>query len=187
MIRSHARLTYTQVGAMLESPDSPAGQELCERYRALLPSLKNLHALYKLLRASRTERGAIDFETTETEILFNADRKIEAIVPRSRNDAHKLIEECMLAANVATARFLDKHDLPALYRIHQQPSPERLDKLRLFLNELGLSLGGGDEPTPQDYQVLRETIKDRPDADIIQTVMLLSKRMSVNTPHNEGH
>nr|WP_297460619.1 ribonuclease R [uncultured Halomonas sp.] len=187
VIRSHARLTYTQVGAMLESPDSPAGQELCERYRALLPSLKNLHALYKLLRASRTERGAIDFETTETEILFNADRKIEAIVPRSRNDAHKLIEECMLAANVATARFLDKHDLPALYRIHQQPSPERLDKLRLFLNELGLSLGGGDEPTPQDYQVLRETIKDRPDADIIQTVMLRSMSQAVYSPHNEGH
>ena len=187
VIRSHARLTYTQVGEMLEAPESPLGQELCERYSSLLPSLKSLYALYKLLRESRSKRGAIDFETTETEILFNAERKIEAIVPRSRNDAHKLIEECMLAANVATARFLDKHDLPALYRIHQTPSPERLDKLRLFLNELGLSLGGGDEPTPQDYQALREVIKDRPDADIIQTVMLRSMNQAVYSPHNEGH
>nr|WP_299380280.1 ribonuclease R [uncultured Halomonas sp.] len=187
VIRSHARLTYTQVGEMLESPDSAEGQALCERYRSVLPSLKNLHALYKILRASRSQRGAIDFETTETEILFNSERKIEAIVPRTRNDAHKLIEECMLAANVATARFLDKHDLPALYRIHQPPSPERLDKLRLFLNELGLSLGGGDDPTPQDYQALREVIKDRPDADIIQTVMLRSMSQAVYSPQNEGH
>lgn len=187
VIRSHARLTYTQVGEMLESPDSPEGQQLCQRYQALLPSLKSLHSLYKLLRQSRSERGAIDFETTETEILFNAERKIEAIVPRSRNDAHKLIEECMLAANVATARFLDKHDLPALYRIHERPSPERLDKLRLFLNELGLSLGGGDEPTPQDYRELAEAIKERPDADIIQTVMLRSMSRAVYSPHNEGH
>ncbi|KXS39791.1 MAG: ribonuclease R [Halomonadaceae bacterium T82-2] len=187
VIRSHARLTYTQVGEMLEAPDSPLGQELCQRYHHLLPSLHNLHALYKLLRQSREERGAIDFETTETEILFNAERKIETIVPRSRNDAHKLIEECMLAANVATARFLDKHDLPALYRIHQPPAAERLDKLRLFLNELGLTLPGGDEPTPQDFQTLRETIKDRPDADIIQTVMLRTMSQAVYSPHNEGH
>ncbi|TDX28091.1 RNAse R [Modicisalibacter xianhensis] len=187
VMRSHARLTYTQVGEMLQSPDSEEGRELCDRYASLLPSLKNLHSLYKLLRESREERGAIDFETTETQILFNSERKIETIVPRSRNDAHKLIEECMLAANVATARFLDKHDLPALYRIHEPPAAERLDKLRLFLNELGLTLGGGDDPTPQDYQRLREVIKDRPDADIIQTVMLRSMSQAVYSPHNEGH
>ena len=93
----------------------------------------------------------------------------------------------MLAANVATARFLDKHDLPALYRIHERPTPERLDKLRLFLSELGLSVGGGDEPTPQDYQALREAIADRPDADIIQTVMLRSMNQAVYSPQNEGH
>ncbi|MEC8902280.1 MAG: RNB domain-containing ribonuclease, partial [Pseudomonadota bacterium] len=120
-------------------------------------------------------------------IIFNDERKIEKIVPRTRNDAHKLIEECMLAANVASARFLDKHDLPALYRIHERPTPERLDKLRLFLSELGLSLGGGDEPTPQDYQALREAIADRPDADIIQTVMLRSMNQAVYSPQNEGH
>ncbi|SDM00501.1 RNAse R [Franzmannia pantelleriensis] len=187
VFRSHARLTYNKVGKILESDESPERSALREEYRELLPSLENLHALYHLLRESRSERGAIEFETTETAILFNEERKIENIVPRSRNDAHKIIEECMLAANVATARFLDKHDLPALYRIHQPPSPERLDKLRLFLNELGLSLGGGDDPTPQDYRALSEVIKDRPDADIIQTVMLRSMNRAVYSPHNEGH
>ncbi|MBD3894808.1 ribonuclease R [Halomonas sp. ML-15] len=187
VFRSHARLTYNKVGKILESEESPERQALREEHRELVPSLENLHALYQLLRSSRSERGAIEFETTETAILFNDERKIENIVPRSRNDAHKIIEECMLAANVATARFLDKHDLPALYRIHQPPSPERLDKLRLFLNELGLSLGGGDEPTPQDYRALSEVIKDRPDFDIIQTVMLRSMNRAVYSPHNEGH
>ncbi|WP_148253516.1 ribonuclease R [Aidingimonas lacisalsi] len=187
VFQSHARLTYNKVGAILQEPDSDQGRELREQYRELVPSLEKLHALYKLLRQARVERGAIDFETTETEIVFNDERKIETIIPRQRNDAHKIVEECMLAANVATARFLDKHDLPALYRIHQPPPPERLDKLRLFLNELGLSLGGGDEPTPQDYQALREAVKDRPDADIIQTVMLRSMNQAVYSPHNEGH
>ncbi|APX92083.1 ribonuclease R [Halomonas sp. 1513] len=187
VFRSHARLTYNKVGKILESEESPERTALHEEYRELVPSLENLHALYHLLRESRSERGAIEFETTETAILFNEERKIENIVPRSRNDAHKIIEECMLAANVATARFLDKHDLPALYRIHQPPTPERLDKLRLFLNELGLSLGGGDNPTPQDYRALAAVIKDRPDADIIQTVMLRSMNRAVYSPHNEGH
>lgn len=186
VFRSHARLTYNKVAAILDE-DDPEGDALREEYRDLVKPLQSLHALYKVLRQAREERGAIDFETTETAILFNEERKIEQIVPRTRNDAHKLIEECMLAANVATARFLDKHDLPALYRIHERPSPERLDKLRLFLNELGLSVGGGDEPTPQDYQVLAEAIRGRPDADVIQTVMLRSMSQAVYSPHNEGH
>ncbi|MCE8004302.1 ribonuclease R [Billgrantia ethanolica] len=186
VFRSHARLTYNKVAAILDE-DDPEGDALREEYRALVKPLKGLHELYKVLRQAREERGAIDFETTETAILFNEERKIEKIVPRKRNDAHKIIEECMLAANVATARFLDKHDLPALYRIHERPSPERLDKLRLFLNELGLSVGGGDEPTPQDYQVLAEAIRGRPDADVIQTVMLRSMSQAVYSPQNEGH
>ncbi|MDN3557318.1 ribonuclease R [Halomonas maura] len=186
VFRSHARLTYNKVAAILDD-DGEQGEALREEHRELVPSLKNLHALYRLLREARVERGAIDFETIETAILFNEERKIEQIVPRSRNDAHKIIEECMLAANVATARFLDKHDLPALYRIHERPSPERLDKLRLFLNELGLSLGGGDEPTPQDYRDLAEAIKARDDSDIIQTVMLRSMSQAVYSPQNEGH
>ena len=186
VFRSHARLTYNKVTAILQD-EGEEGEALRREYKPLVPSLKNLHGLYKLLREARTERGAIDFETTETAIIFNDERKIEKIVPRSRNDAHKIIEECMLAANVATARFLDKHDLPALYRIHERPSPERLDKLRLFLNELGMSVGGGDAPTPQDYQELAEAIRDRDDADIIQTVMLRSMSQAVYSPHNEGH
>ncbi|RUR31869.1 ribonuclease R [Vreelandella nanhaiensis] len=186
VMNSHARLTYNKVAAMLDEK-SEEGGALREEHRELVKPLQNLHELYKLLRQARDERGAIDFDTTETAIIFNDERKIEKIVPRSRNDAHKMIEECMLAANVATARFLDKHDLPALYRIHERPTPERLDKLRLFLNELGLSVGGGDLPTPQDYQALREAIADRPDADIIQTVMLRSMNQAVYSPQNEGH
>ncbi len=186
VFRSHARLTYNKVASILDDEDEQ-GEALREQYSNLVKPLNNLHSLYKVLRGAREERGAIDFETTETAIVFNDERKIEKIVPRSRNDAHKIIEECMLAANVATARFLDKHDLPALYRIHERPSPERLDKLRLFLNELGLSLPGGDEPTPQDYQTLAETIRGRDDADIIQTVMLRSMSQAVYSPQNEGH
>ena len=186
VFQSHARLTYNKVAAILDD-EGPEADALREQYRDLVPSLKNLKSLYTILREAREARGAIDFETTETEIIFNEARKIEKIVPRSRNDAHKIIEECMLAANVATARFLDKHDLPALYRIHEKPSPERLDKLRLFLNELGLSLGGGDDPTPQDYRDLAETIKGRPDADVIQTVMLRSMSRAVYSPQNDGH
>lgn len=187
VIQSHARLTYNQVGTMLQEPDSEEGTALREQYRELVPSLENLHGLYKVLREAREARGAIDFDTTETQIVFNDERKIEKIVPRTRNDAHKLIEECMLAANVATARFLDKHDLPALYRVHQSPASERLENLRVFLGELGLTLGGGDEPTPKDYQALREVITGRPDFDIIQTVMLRSMSQAVYSPQNDGH
>lgn len=186
VMNSHARLTYNTVAAILDE-NSEEGETLRAQHSELVKPLQSLEELYYLLREARAERGAIDFDTTETAIIFNDERKIEKIVPRSRNNAHKLIEECMLAANVATARFLDKHDLPALYRIHERPTPERLDKLRLFLNELGLAVGGGDMPTPQDYQALRETIADRPDFDIIQTVMLRSMNQAVYSPQNEGH
>ncbi|WP_136249245.1 ribonuclease R [Halomonas borealis] len=186
VFRSHARLTYNKVSSILDGEDEQA-DALREQYSALVKPLKDLHSLYEVLRGARVERGALDFETTETAIVFNDERKIEKIVPRSRNEAHKIIEECMLAANVATARFLDKHDLPALYRIHERPSPERLDKLRLFLSELGLELPGGDEPTPQDYRTLAESIRGRDDADIIQTVMLRSMSQAVYSPQNEGH
>ena len=119
VMNSHARLTYNKVAAMLDG-ESEEGETLRREHAELVKPLQNLHELYGLLRSAREERGAIDFDTTETAIIFNDERKIEKIVPRTRNDAHKLIEECMLAANVATARFLDKHDLPALYRIHER-------------------------------------------------------------------
>ena len=187
VMRSHARLTYNKVSAMLEHPDSEQGYKLSAHYADLLPHLHNLYELYKLLRRARTERGAIDFETTETKVVFDANRKIEEIVPVHRNDAHKIVEECMLCANVATARFLKKHKVPALYRVHNGPSEERLGNLRLFLSELGLQLGGGDAPTSGDYQQLLSEVADRPDANVIQMVMLRSLSQAVYSPEESGH
>ncbi len=187
VIRSHARLTYTQVGALLEAPTSKLGRDVAKHYAALIPQLHQLHALYKQLRVVRTERGAIDFETVESRIEFGAERKIERIVPVIRNDAHKLIEECMLCANVATARFLEKMKIPALYRVHKGPRAGKLENLRGFIGELGLDLGGGDKPTPGDYQRLMERIQDRPDGPIVQTMMLRSLSQAVYSPDNEGH
>ena len=141
-----------------------------------------------MLLAARHVRGAIDFETQETRIIFGTERKIAEIRPTVRNDAHKLIEECMLAANVATAEFLKKHEIPALYRVHDGPPPERLEKLRAFLGELGLSLHKGkDGPSPKDYQALLASIKDRPDFHLIQTVMLRSLSQAVYSADNQGH
>ncbi|MFV8571755.1 ribonuclease R [Marinobacter sp. SBS5] len=187
VMRSHARLTYNKVSAMLEHPDTEQGYQLSAHYADLLPHLHNLYELYKLLRKARTERGAIDFETTETKVVFDAERKIEEIVPVHRNDAHKIVEECMLCANVATARFLKKHKMPALYRVHDGPSEERLGKLRLFLSELGLQLGGGDQPTSADYQKLLSEVADRSDAHVIQMVMLRSLSQAVYSPEESGH
>ncbi|MBY6220609.1 ribonuclease R [Marinobacter nauticus] len=187
VMRSHARLTYNKVSAMLEHPDTEQGYKLSAHYADLLPHLHNLYGLYKLLRKARTERGAIDFETTETKIVFDAQRKIEEIVPVHRNDAHKIVEECMLCANVATARFLKKHKIPALYRVHDGPSEERLGNLRLFLSELGLQLGGGDKPSSADYQALLGQVADRPDANVIQMVMLRSLSQAVYSPEEAGH
>ena len=184
---SHARLTYNKVADMLENPDTESGYRLCEQYAHVLPQLHNLYGLYQLLRKARTERGAIDFETTETRIVFDAERKIEEIVPVTRNVAHKIIEECMLCANVATARFLKKYKLPALYRVHDGPSEERLNAVRLFLGELGLQLGGGDSPTSSHYQALLAQIADRPDANVIQTVLLRSLSQAVYSPEERGH
>lgn len=186
VIHSHARLTYTKVGAMLDK-EHGKHEDLCERYSDVLPDIQQLHSLYHALRAARKERGAIDFETTETRIVFGPDRKIDAIVPVVRNDAHKLIEECMLSANVAAAKFLEKHELAALFRVHEGPSDERLSSLREFLGEQGLSLQGGDKPTPADYQAVLSQITERPDAHIIQTMLLRSLRQAVYQPQNEGH
>ncbi|UZE96894.1 ribonuclease R [Alkalimarinus alittae] len=185
---SHARLTYTKVSSMLEHPESEEGQLLCERYASTLPHLHNLFDLYHALRHARDQRGAIDFETVETRILFGEGRKIEQIVPTQRNEAHKIIEECMLSANVATALFLKKNKMHTLYRVHEGPGPEKLENLREFLGELGLQLPGDREkPKPSDYQVLLSQIKDRPDFSVIQTVMLRSLSQAVYSPEEEGH
>jgi ribonuclease R len=190
VIHSHARLTYNKVSLMLEDPKSSEGKSLRSEYKEVLPHLNQLYALYQVLIAARHERGAIDFETQETRIIFGGDRKIAEIRPTQRNDAHKLIEECMLAANVATARFMQDHEIPSLYRVHDGPPAERLEKLKAFLGELGLSLQRGkskDGPSPKDYQRLLESIRERPDYHLIQTVMLRSLSQAVYSAENAGH
>ena len=186
LIRSHARLTYNEVGALLELKDVDPSYHSGEN-RDLLPHLKDLHELYFTLRKARSERGAIDFETVETRIVFNDEKRIEAIVPIRRHDAHRLIEECMLCANVATAKALERAGLEALYRVHSGPSEQKLTNLRTFLQEIGLGLRGGAEPSPKDYQLLLSSLGERPDAAVIQTMMLRSLSQAVYQPDNEGH
>ncbi len=183
VMRSHARLTYDQVAAMLVERDD----KLRARFAPLLDTLEELYNLYKALRKLRDQRGAIDFDTTETRIVFGVDRKIERIVPVQRNDAHKIIEECMIAANVCAARFLARNKLPTLYRVHEGPQADKLTDLREFLGELGLSLGGGEKPCAADYAKLLATVLTRPDAHLIQTVMLRSLSQARYSPDNIGH
>ena len=183
VMRSHARLTYDAVAAMLIEGDA----ELCERHAELLPHLHELHALYQTLHRARAERGAIDFDTVETKFVFNDLGRIDAVVPLVRNDAHRLIEECMLAANVAAARFFERRKLPALYRIHDLPNTEKLSDLREFLGQLGLRLPGGEKPTAKDYAALLESVQDRPDRQLIQTVLLRSMQQAMYSADNVGH
>jgi ribonuclease R len=182
VIHSHARLTYTRVAAVLEGreadPPVPA---------ALVPSLQELYVVFKALLGARAKRGAIDFDSVETQMIFDEKGKIERIVRVQRNDAHRLIEECMLAANVCASDFLIAAGHPALYRIHEGPTPEKLEALRSMLKDFGLSLGGGDEPHAKDYAALLSRIKDKPYAGLLQTVMLRSLRQAVYSPDNVGH
>lgn len=183
VILSHARLTYTQVAAMLDDPKCREAEE----YAALLPHLQALYKLFKALLKARKKRGAIDFETIETQMFFNDQGKIEKIVPVHRNDAHRLIEECMLAANVCAADFLQRHGQTTLYRIHESPSPEKIDALRNFLKEFGIQLGGKNKPSAKDYAQTLLKIQDRPDAQLLQTVMLRSLRQAIYSPDLTGH
>lgn len=180
VIRSQARLTYTDVAAALQDKktDIPS---------ALLPRLKELNRLYRTLHKQRHERGALDFDTVETRIMFGKNRKIEKIIPVERNDAHRIIEECMLMANVAAAKLLQQHKLATLFRVHERPDPEKLENLRDFLKGMGLKLTGGDDPTPLDYAKLIRRIQERADKRLIQTVLLRSMSQAVYSPANEGH
>ncbi|WP_153075220.1 ribonuclease R [Paraburkholderia bonniea] len=183
VMHSVARLTYTEVAAVLTNTKGP---EAAKR-AAILPQLQNLHGVYKALFASRQKRGAIDFDTTETYIVCNAQGKIEQIVPRHRNDAHKLIEECMLAANVCAADFMKRNKQPGLYRVHAGPTAEKLENLRTFLRGLALTLGGGETPHASDYAALMAQIRERPDAPMLQTMLLRSMQQAVYSPDNIGH
>ncbi len=183
VMRSQARLTYTEVAEILANT---AGREAQAR-AALLPHLLNLHGVFQALLASRLVRGALDLDLPETQIVVNDAGKIETIVPRQRNDAHRLIEECMLAANVCAADYLQRNQQLGLYRVHEGPTPERLETLRTLLRNLGLQLGGSGEPEPRDYQALAQSIEGRPDAQQIQMLLLRSMQQAIYTPHNSGH
>ncbi|MBU0499019.1 MAG: ribonuclease R [Gammaproteobacteria bacterium] len=183
VMRSHARLTYNQVSAMLVDGDG----ELCAKYAELLPHLHDLYSLYQTLDSGRRQRGAIDFDTVETRFLFNADKKVERVVPVQRNDAHKIIEECMLCANVAAARLFQRQKLPMLYRVHDEPSEEKITDLREFLGELGLRLPGKKKPKAGDYATFLNEVRERPDFHLIQTVLLRSLSQAVYSPENLGH
>jgi len=183
VMHSHARLTYTRVWEWLSDPQAAKGRDA----KKLLPHLSNLYALYKVLAAARARRGAIDFDTVELALEFDPNGKIVRIVPAQSNDAHKLIEECMLAANVCAAGFLAERKQPTLYRVHEGPPPDKLAALREFLAGSALSLGGGDEPTATDYFRLIESIKERPDFALLQTVLLRSLSQAQYSPENVGH
>jgi len=183
VMRSHARMTYTQVAKILLDKD----EALRKEYAPIVPHLESLHGLYGVLMEARTRRGAMDFDTTETKIVFGEGRKIEAIVPYERNDAHRLIEECMIAANVAAARFLERRKIEGLYRIHDRPAAEKIADLRTFLGELGLTLGGGDKPEAKDFNAVLEAAKGREDQHLIQTVVLRTMKQAVYSPDNIGH
>ena len=183
VMRSRARLTYTAVADILANPEG----ENAQQRRELVPQLQDLSALFHVLAKARVRRGAIDFESLETRMEFDEQGKITAIYPVQRNDAHRLIEECMLAANVCASDFLQRHEQPALYRIHEGPTPEKLKALREFLREFGLQLGGGDDPHAKDYAKLLSEIRGRPDYQLLQTVLLRSLRQAVYSPENVGH
>lgn len=183
VMNSKARLTYNQVHDVLTNVASPYRQSLA----SVLEPVEDLYALYQLLAQTRAERGALDFDTVETKIVFDQERKIEKIVPVVRNEAHKLIEECMLMANVATARFLKWHKLPILYRVHEPPKEEKLLKLKGFLADFGLRLREGDDLSAQDYDEVMKQVEGQPYAHLVKTVMLRSMNQAVYQPENKGH
>jgi ribonuclease R len=183
VMHSQARLTYNEVFAALEDPAGPEGT----RRRELLPYLQALDAVFKALFEARTRRGAIDLDSTETKVVFGADRKIERIVPVTRNRAHRIIEECMIAANIEAARFVLKHERPAPHRVHAQPDVMKVQLLREFLAERGFVLGGGDKPRPKDYAKLLERARGRVDYGLIQTVALRSLMQARYSSEPTGH
>ncbi len=182
VMHSKARMTYNKVWSILQKDE-----KLCQKYDFLVKPIADLHALYKARLKRKKMRGAIEFETTETQIKFNENRKIEQIVPVHRNDAHKIIEECMICANVAAAEFFIKKKLPGLFRVHLGPKEKKLEVLRSYLSELGLFIPGGTQPEPEVFRTFLEQIQDRPDAENIQIMLLRSMSQAEYSPNNEGH
>ncbi len=183
VMKSKARLTYDQVYDMLTNEES----EYLNEFGEFKSDLDELYALYKVLQKAREARGALEFDTVETRIVFDDDRKIKEIVEVKRNDAHKLIEECMLMANVATARYLKWHKIPMLYRVHEPPTPEKIESLRTFLKDFGIELGGGESPTPHDFAAVAKAVEGQPHEHLVNTVLLRSMNQAVYSPDNKGH
>jgi ribonuclease R len=183
VMRSKARMTYTKVYDMLMQPEGAVAKE----YAWLKPHVQHLYKLYQIMVKAREKRGAIEFESSETMMVFDDHGKIDRIEAVSRNEAHRLIEECMLAANVCASDFLKTHEHPALYRIHEGPTPEKLEALRTFMGEFGFGVGGGDSPHAKDYGKLLAQFKGRPDEMLLQTVLLRSMQQAVYSPDNIGH
>ena len=183
VMHSHARFTYTEVAAILANTRGP---EAAKR-KARVADLMNLQDVYKALLASRAVRGAVDFETTETQIVCDESGRIEKIVPRVRNEAHRLIEEAMLAANVCSADFIQQGKHPGLFRVHEGPTAEKKDILRNYLKALGLGMGISDDPHTSEFQKIAQATKDRPDAQQIHTMLLRSMQQAIYTPVNSGH
>ena len=183
VMHSHARFTYTEVAAILANTRGP---EAVKR-KARVNDLLNLHDVYRALLSSRAVRGAVDFETTETQIICDDNGRIEKIVPRVRTEAHRLIEEAMLAANVCSADFIHQSKHPGLFRVHEGPTPEKKDLLRNYLKALGLPYTVSDEPKPSEFQHIAQATKERPDAQQIHTMLLRSMQQAIYTPINSGH
>ena len=180
---SHGRLTYSEVAAILQNTRGPEAQQR----EALVPHLLDLHDVYRALLAARQRRGAVDFETAETQIVCNEAGQIERIVPRTRNDAHRLIEEAMLAANVCSAEFIQHGKHPGLFRVHEGPTPLKIDILRQYLKALAVPYQVSDEPSPLEFQQIAAATSERPDAQQIHQMLLRSMQQAIYTPHNEGH
>ncbi len=183
IIRSHARLTYTEVAAVLANTRGPEAQRRAD----LVPHLLHLHEVYRALLKQRAKRGAVDFETTETQIVCDDSGRIEKIVPRTRNEAHRLIEETMLAANVCAAEFIEGAEHASLFRVHEGPTPEKRVSLQAMLRALGVGMHLSDEPTPHEIQAIAQSVHGRPDAQQIHTLLLRSMQQAIYTVHNSGH
>ncbi len=182
VMRSHARFTYSKVAAILKGDET-----LREQYKAQLGDLENLEQMYLALNDARAKRGAIAFETEESIFIFNEDKKIASVEALIRNDAHKIIEECMILANVATAKFIEKHNKPGLFRVHDKPSEDKYKNFITYLAELGISLPAKEEPEPKDYGDILAKVAGRPDQELIQTMLLRSMRQAVYQSDNLGH
>ena len=182
VLRSQARLTYDEAWAILQGDE-----KLREKYAHAVDNLENLHALYGKLIANRKKRGAIDFDTVEPIFKIGRDGKVESVEVAHRTDAHRIIEECMIAANVATGEFLARHKLPTLYRVHDRPDSDKIADTREFMLKMGIKLGGGEKPQSRHFAKALEQAQDRPDAELVQTVLLRSLKQAVYSPENIGH